>query len=127
MLEPSAATPSSSTAQLVIWAIVILLASNTTSIFVTNWFNRKRQPLENDQTEAGTDLAKVQSTHNLAETLKLVSDQLLETTTALKDAARRISADEVEKEMLSKQVERARREGFLQRDDQSGAGPNPAA
>lgn len=113
--------------QLVVWAIVILLASNTTTALVTSYFKRKTQPGEMRETDARADLARAQSHQSIAETLKLVAAELRETHETLVSVEQKYLDQSGLLEILEVQVARARARGFLDREEHGGTGPNPAA
>lgn len=112
---------------LLVWGIVTFLASNTLTALFTNWFNGREQPAKIDETEARAALARAQTGQSVAETLRIVSEELLETKKALQEAAERYGKRTTYVELLEVQVERARAAGFIDRLEKGDGGRNPAA
>lgn len=110
--------------------------------------DRRAQQVQLQNTDADTELKRLQQAKTMTEMVSLLTEDLddaLKTQrTSQKDNSERIKAMQIQIEKMSEkcirvdaleqelkianeQVERARRDGFIQRDNEGGKGPNPAA
>lgn len=127
MVDPTVASSTLPIPLVLLGFLVTILASSTFTLLLKQWFDRKRQPSEIHRIEQETQHATADSAKSLAETLQTVCSQLREANEAIDNYCKRETAKDVEIELLNREVERARRAGFLHRSEKRGKGPNPAA
>lgn len=98
------------------------------------WLTRKQPAAEVHLSEAQAELALAQADDARTHTKKTygeIFDEMHERVGSLVEELnqmeKRLKAKDAEKAMLEAQVARARAQGFLDRDEKGGTGPNPAA